>query len=87
MSYCLEVIKDGRGGPEMFFVPFTKTACFPYVLHVATGLITSVSANDLPFLDGVVFVLGCYQEFHHCVGTLEVSLDSCFAAYVSKTLT
>ena len=75
-------------GPEMFFVPFTQTsACFPYVFHVATGLITSVPVNDLPFLDDVVFVLWCYQEFPLCVGTFEVSLDSCFAAYVFETLT
>ena len=33
-----------------------------------------------------VFVLGYYQEFLNCVGTLEMNLDSCFAAYVSKTV-
>ena len=88
MSSCLEVIEDGRGGPEMFFVPFTKTSgWFPCVFHVATGLITSISVNDLYFLDDVVFVLECYQEILHCVGTFEVSLDSCFAAYVPTTLT
>ena len=29
----------------------------------------------------------CYQEFLDCVGTYEMNLDSCFAAYVSKILT
>ena len=42
----------------MFLVSFTKTfACFPYVFHITTGLITSVPVNDLPFLDDVAFVL------------------------------
>ena len=46
------MIEDGTLGPEMIFVPFTKTsACFPYVFHVETGLITSISVNDLPFLN------------------------------------
>ena len=72
----------------MFFVSFSKTsACLPYVFHVATGLITSVLVNDLPFLDDIVFVLGCYQELLHCVGTFEVHIDFYFAAYVSKTFT
>ena len=84
----LEVIKEQRGGPEMFFVPFTKmSACFPYVFHVTTRLITSVPVNDLPFLDDAVFTLWCYQEFLHCVGTFEANLESCFAAYVSETVT
>ena len=59
----------------------------PYVFNVATGLITSVPVNDLPFVDNVFFVLGCYQVFLHCVGTFEVSMDPCFAAYVYKFLT
>ena len=72
----------------MFLVLFTKTyACFPCVFHIATGLITSVPINDLPFLDNVVFVLGCYQEFLYCVDTFQMNLDSCFAIYVPKTLT
>ena len=88
MSCCLEVIEDGRGGPEMFLVSFTKmTACFPYVFHIATELIASVSVNDVPFLVDVVFVLMCYQEFLNCVGTFKVNLDSCFAMYIPKTLT
>ena len=70
----------------MFLVSFTKTsACFPYVFHIATGLITSVPVNDLPFWM-MFLVLGCYQEFLHCVGTFEVSMDSYFATYVPKTL-
>ena len=53
----------------MFFISFAKTsACFLYVFQVATGLITSVPVNDLPFL-GDVFILGYYQEFLHCVWT------------------
>ena len=83
-----EVIKDGRGGPEMFLVSFTKTStCFPYVFHTATRLIASVPVNDLPFLDDVVYVIGCYQEFLNCVGTFKVNQDSCFATYVPKTVT
>ena len=71
----------------MFLASFTKTsAFFPYVFHIATGLIASVPVNDLPFLDNVVFVLGCYQEFLNCVGTFKVNLDSCFAIYVPETL-
>ena len=72
----------------MFLVSFSKSsACLPYLFHVATGLITSVPVDYLPFMDDVVFVPGCYQEFLNCVGTLEMILDSCFAPYVSKTVT
>ena len=72
----------------MFLVSFPKaSACFPSVFYVATGLITSVPVDYHPFMDNVDFVLGCYQEFLNCVGTFEINLDSCFAAYVSKTLT
>ena len=62
------------------------SACFPYVFHVATGLITSVPVDYLPFMDDV-FILGCYQKFLNCVSTFEMNLDSWFAKYVSKTLT
>ena len=71
----------------MFFLSFTKTsACLPYVFHVATRLITFGPVNDLPFLDDVVFVIGCYQEFRHCVGTFEVSLDSLLHMFLKLSL-
>ena len=80
------IMVEGRS--EMFLVSFTKTsACFPYVFHVAIGLIASVPVHDLPFLDDTFFVLGYYQEFLNCVGTFKVNLDSCFVTYVPKSLT
>ena len=78
--------KDGTGDPKIFLVSFTKTsACFPYIFHTATWLIASLPVNDLPFLDDVIFVLGCYNEFCNCVGTFKVNLDSCFVTYVPET--
>ena len=70
----------------MFLVSFAKTfPCFSYVFHIATKLITSVPVNDVSFLDDVVFVLRCYQEFLNCVGTFKVNLVSCFATFVPET--
>ena len=82
------MIKDGRGSPEMFFVSFIKaSANFPYIFHIATGLIRFIPVNDFLFLDDVVFVLGWYQEFLNSVCTFKVNLDSCFATYAPQTLT
>ena len=66
---------------------FLQNFClFPLCIPCCNWLITSVPVDYLPFMDDVVFVLGCYQEFCNSVGTFEMSLYSCFAAYVSKTL-
>ena len=38
VSFCLEVIEDGRGGLKMFLVSFTNiSACFPYVFRLQPG--------------------------------------------------
>ena len=69
----------------MFLVPFTiMSACFPYVFHFAAWLIAFVPVYNFSFLDDVVFVLGHYQKFLYCAGTLKVNLDSCFVKYVLK---
>ena len=51
------------GVSKVFFVSFTITsACYPYVFHFATWLITSVPVYGFPFLDDVVFVTGATRS-------------------------
>ena len=72
----------------MILASFTKiSTCLPYVFHCASWLVTSVSVYNFPFLDYVVLVLGHYQKFPDCAGTLEMNLYSYFATYFSKSLT
>ena len=59
VSFSLEMVKDGRGGPEMLLISITKTPTrLPYVFHGTPWLVTSVSIDDCSFVTNAYLFLG-----------------------------